>query len=161
MFSNNIIHKSFLVSIFIKGLDGFLELIGGISFLIINPTKWYELVKTVTRVELLEDPNDIVANYLISISSQFNHSFQIYASIFLLSHGLIKLFIIFSLLKKKMWAYPVALIVFSIFAFYQIYLYILNPRFSLMILTIVDALVIIITYMEYKRVKSHISLDVK
>ncbi|WP_347460566.1 DUF2127 domain-containing protein [Clostridium sp. DMHC 10] len=40
------------------------------------------------------------------------------------------------------------------FIIYQIYRYILNPSIGLLILTIFDVIMIILTFIEYRRIKS-------
>ena len=53
---NNIFHKSFKIGILVKGIDGVLEIMGGILLVFLNPSRLNKLVVLLTQHELLEDP---------------------------------------------------------------------------------------------------------
>jgi len=107
-----------------------------------------------TQHELIEDPRDIMANFFINISSQFTISTQYFGAFYLISHGIIKVILAILLFKRKLWAYPLAILVLIIFIIYQIYRYTLNPSALLVILTAFDIAVIVLTYIEYTRIKT-------
>ncbi len=148
-----LIHEFFDVGIVLKGIDGLFELIGGILLIFINPRTLNKIIFWLTQHELSEDPKDFFANHLIHLAQTYSFNMQIFGSIYLLVHGIIKIFLIFSLWKRKLWAYPTAIIFFSIFAIYQIYRYIFNHSIWLIILTVLDVFVIGITYLEYRRLR--------
>src|SRR5881398_1488030 len=58
------LHQIFAVGMWIKGLDGVLEVIGGIMLLLISPAALNRLVIALTQHELVEDPHDRVATTL-------------------------------------------------------------------------------------------------
>ena len=62
------LHIGFELSLFIKGLDGVLEIIGGAVFLFVNPSRMNSLVFFLTSREITEDPHDLIANILINMS---------------------------------------------------------------------------------------------
>ncbi|MFH1523248.1 MAG: DUF2127 domain-containing protein [Patescibacteria group bacterium] len=147
------IRHSFTVTIILKGLNGILEIASGFILFFIHPSQVSGLVFKLTQFELNEDPTDFIANYLVGLANDFSLSVQFFSSIFLLSHGIIKLALLIALWKKKIWAYPTAMIVFSIFIAYQAYRYSLYHSTGLILLSILDALIIILTYLEYQRIK--------
>lgn len=149
----NFIHDAFDIGISMKGIDGVLEIIGGILFIFANPDRVNRIIGILTRHELGQDPNDIVANYLMNFSHGFSSSAQFFGSFFLFTHGIIKVFLVAALWKGKHWAYPLAIGVFGIFTVYQTYRYFLNPSLLLIILSILDIFVIILTWLEYRRIK--------
>jgi uncharacterized membrane protein len=57
--------KTFKVSLVLKGLDGILEVAGGILLLFLTPNAIEHLVRALTAHELSEDPHDLVARYLL------------------------------------------------------------------------------------------------
>lgn len=148
-----LIHDAFDVGISIKGVDGVLEIIGGILFLFASPKRVSNIIDILTRHELSQDPNDIFANFLINTAHGFSTSAQFFGSLFLLSHGIIKVFLVGALWKGKHWAYPLAISIFSLFTVYQMYRYFLKPSPLLIILSILDVFVIILTWLEYKRMR--------
>ncbi len=139
----------FDVSIIIKGIDGLLETMGGTLLLFIKPTQLTAIVKLITQRELIEDPKDIIVNYLLNASHHFSLNVELFVAIYLLIHGAIKIIIVVGLLKNKLWAYPLGILVFSAFVLYQIYQYIQSYSVSLIIFTIFDVFLIFITWYEY------------
>jgi len=151
-----IAHRLFVVSVLLKGLDGVLELIGGLAAFFVSRGTVVKIVEALVRKELLEDPHDVVATWLLQFAHKYAPSFQVFAGIYLISHGLIKIFIIYSLLRKKLWAYPLAITVFTLFILYQVYAYIQRPGIGLVFLTLTDVLVIALTWIEYKTLKGRV-----
>jgi uncharacterized membrane protein len=147
------IKKAFEFGIILKGIDAVIEIIS--SFLILFVTKSYvmHLALLVVNNELLEDPKDFIANYILGAAQHLSVSTQVFAFIYLLSHGVIKLFLIIGLLKNKFWAYKASLIVFTLFILYQIYRYTHTHSVWLVLLTVFDLVVLWLIYREYKYVK--------
>ncbi|ALU35173.1 hypothetical protein CLAU_0744 [Clostridium autoethanogenum DSM 10061] len=152
--NSNIFHKGFEIGILIKFIDGFLEIIGGVLLLFLNPNRLSDLVVLLTQHELSEDPRDVIANFMIKLSSKFTISTQYFGVFYLISHGIVKLILIIFLWKRKSWAYPLTIMSLILFIIYQIYRYILHPSSWLIILTVFDIIMIILTFIEYRRIKS-------
>jgi uncharacterized membrane protein len=151
-----IIHDSFEVSILIKAVDGALQIIGAILVLAINPARIAGWVYNLTTSELSEDPHDFIASHLVNFVSQYTSHAQWFAAIYLASHGLIKIFLVYCLWRRKLWAYPTAIIVFVLFGVYQMYRYSHTHGIGMIILTVLDAIVIVLTYLEYKQIKANL-----
>lgn len=147
-----IIHDSFEVSIFIKGFDGLLQVIGAIVILFINPAKISSWLYSLANRELVFD-SDWFSNQLIQFASHYGHNGQLFGALYLGSHGIIKIFLVICLWQKRLWAYPAAIIVFALFGVYQIYRYQFTHSVGLVILTVLDAIVIALTVLEYRRIK--------
>ena len=146
------IHVSFEVSLILKGINGLLELIGGSLLLFVPPERITQFLQLITYRELLQDPDDKIANYLLNIAHTLSLSSKLFAALFLLSHGIVKLFLIIALLKKKHWAYPITVIIFSIFTLYQVYRFILFGSLAMLFFVIVDLFVITLTWLEYTEI---------
>lgn len=147
-------HKLFRIGIVLKGIDGVLEMIGGVLFVIISPATLNRIIYILTRHELSEDPQDVIANYLIRTAKHLSISGQVFGFVYLFSHGIIKLVLIFSLWKKRLWSYPVAMIFFAMFGIYQMYRYYLSPSLGWILLTVLDIFVVILTLLEYRELKT-------
>jgi uncharacterized membrane protein len=78
-------------------------------------------VLAVLHQELSEDPQDFVATHLIRASQYFAGSGKYFASLYLLSHGAVKLVLVVALLRNKLWAYPLMIVTLAVFVCYQIY----------------------------------------
>jgi len=152
------IHNLFVLSVILKGLNAILELIGGLAAFFVSKATVIKMVGLLARNELAEDPSDIVANYFIRLSYGYSPSFQIFISVYLLIHGVVKLFLVYNLLKKKLAVYPVAIAVFGLFVVYQVYAFFITPSFSLIFLTVLDILIIILTSLEYRNLRKSTAL---
>ena len=153
------IHVAFEIGVILKGLNGLLELIGGILLLVFPPSAIQRFVVGLTHNELSKDPNDFIATHLRAAAEHLSVSDALFAAIFLLSHGVIKVLLVYALLRRKLWAYPVAIAVFAAFGVYQIYRYFVQPTGWLIALTVLDVMVILLTWTEWRRLKSERSLE--
>lgn len=147
------IEKLFHVGLLIKGIYSFLELFAGIILLSISSYKINEFIYNLFRHELLEDPHDLVVNFIINLFWNLSPSLELLIALYLLINGAIKLGLIVALWKEKLIAYPIAMIFFSLFVIYQIYRYVLTPSWILIILTILDLIIIFLSYKEYNHLK--------
>lgn len=152
--TNEIVHVGFEIGLLLKGIHGLVEIIGSVFLLFLTPNRLNLLTRFLTKHELSEDPRDIVANYLLHVSSSFSISIQHFAVFYLMSHGIIKLILILLLWKKKLWAYPLAILVLILFIAYQVYRYTLTQSAFLILLSIFDIIMIALTYLEYKRISN-------
>ena len=148
------VHKGFEIGLLLKFIGGILEVIGAALMLLLTPDRISSFVRLITQHELLEDPKDFIANYLLSFSQSFSVSAQLFGVFYLASHGIIKAALVYLLWRKKPWAYPLAVAVLILFAAYQIYR--MSMKFSLLMLflTVLDIVMIVLTILEYKRVKA-------
>lgn len=156
--SNDVIHKSFKIGMLLKGIDGILEIIGGILLKLFNPAALNKLVVLLTQHELSEDPKDTISNLMINMSANFSISSQNFGVFYLISHGLVKFILIVMLWRKNMWAYPLTIVSLILFIIYQIYRYTIGHSMFLIVLTIFDIIMIFLTYVEYKRMKGEFTV---
>lgn len=84
------LNRIFRVTLYLKGLDGLLELIGGGLLLLVPPNQIGTLVRILTQHELSEDPQDLVANALIIAAHGLTLSASLFGAIYLLLHGFVK-----------------------------------------------------------------------
>ena len=142
--------KTFRVGLVLKGLDGILEVAGGILLLFLSPRAIQHLVRALTAHELSEDPHDLVARYLLHSTSHLSTGITIFGAIYLLSHGIAKVVLVALVLKDKLWAYPWLIVLLLAFIAYQMY-QITAVHFSvgLTALTVFDAALVWLTWREY------------
>jgi uncharacterized membrane protein len=84
------------------------------------------------------------------LAQQFSISTQYFTAFYLFSHGVVKLFLIAGLLRERLWYYPLAMIVFAFFIMYQLYRFSFTHSVWLFVITILDMVVIWLTWREYK-----------
>jgi uncharacterized membrane protein len=61
--------RLFEIGIILKGLNGLVELLGGLLLLFVTPGDIHHFVAVLTQGELSEDPDDVVARYLLHTAS--------------------------------------------------------------------------------------------
>ena len=147
--ANKSVSRLFKYSLFVKAFDGIVEIITGVGLLIIRPQTINAFVSSLARGELIEEPGNKIATYLLT-HGQVSIQGVIFVSVLLLVRGLVKIIVITGLLQRKIWVYPMAIIVFTALTIYQTYVYFLNPSIFLLLLSILDVIVIALTTREYK-----------
>src|SRR6266852_1325858 len=151
LWSGPLLDRSFRVSISLKGLHALLETIGAIALLKIDPQTMNRFVLAVLHQELSEDPQDFVATHLVRASQHFAGSGKYFASLYLLSHGAVKLVLVIALLRNKLWAYPLMIVTLAVFVCYQTYRFALSHSVLMILLTLFDVVVIFLTWLEYRK----------
>lgn len=145
------LYKIFEFGILIKAVYGFFEILGGILLSISGQKIIDNVVILITHQEIIEDPNDLIANYFIGLSNNFSVGTQVFAVFFLILHGAVNILFAVSLLKKRIQDFPVAIFVFCAFIIYQLYRYFHTYSLLLLFLTSVDVLIVIVIWLEYKK----------
>lgn len=145
--SEKTLHVAFEVSLWLKGLFALSEVV---AVYFVSQKFLLGIVLWVTKGEFAEDPHDVVANFLLHSAQNFSVSTQKFAALYLLIHGVIKLWLIVGLLQRRLSYYPAAIIVFTLFIAYQLYRYTLTHSIWLLLITVVDFVVVALTWHEYR-----------
>jgi uncharacterized membrane protein len=74
---------------------------------------------------------------------------------YLISHGVVKTLLVIALWLDKLWAYPLTIVVFSAFMGYQLHRFTRTHSWTLIALTIFDAVIIYLTWKEYQQLQAH------
>ena len=148
-----LLHDSFRVGITLKGIDGVLEAIGGVLlwFKVNSLNAW---LQALCEHELARDKHDIIFRHISDASQKLASGSPMFASLYLLSHGLVKAVLVISLQLDRLWAYPLTMVVFGAFMVYQVYRFTHTHSWALIILTLFDGLLIFLTWKEYQDQKA-------
>jgi uncharacterized membrane protein len=117
----DLLDQTFEVGILLKGLDGLLEVLGGL------------------------------ATHLLRTAHGLTGSAVVFGAVYLLVHGLVKVVLVAALLKNQRWAYPWTIAFLGVFIVDQLYRLGLRPLVGLTALTIFDAVIAWLTYREYRK----------
>lgn len=147
----DLLDRTFEVAIILKGLDGVLEVAGGLILLVVSPATINRVVTTLTQHELSQDPHDFVATHLVNSAHGLTRGSVLFASLYLLSHGAVKIVLVAALLRNRLWAYPWMIAFLVLFIVYQVYRMTLAPSAGLAALTAFDLFVVWLTYREYQK----------
>jgi uncharacterized membrane protein len=148
--SERTLHLTFVVALWAKAALAASEIVGGVAAWLVSKQFLLREVVAVTRGELAEDPHDAVANYLLHSAQHLSVGAKTFAAIYLLAHGVIKLWLVIGLLRERLWYYPIAIAVFVGFIAYQVYRYALHHSALLLVITALDVVVIALTWHEWR-----------
>ncbi|TPK86208.1 DUF2127 domain-containing protein [Mesorhizobium sp. B2-4-13] len=149
------IHQIFEVSVWLKGAHALIECLGGVLLYLVTTDAIASWVNAFTQEELIEDPSDFIAGYLSQMASHFSVASKEFYAFYLLSHGLIKLLLVVGLLRGKLWSYPASLVALGAFMIYQVYRWSYTHSAGLLVLTVFDALVMVLIWHEWAVVQRH------
>lgn len=74
-----------------------------------------------------------------------------FAAVYLLLHGLVKVVLVAALLRNRLWAYPWTIAFLGVFIGYQLYRIALHPTLGLSALTVFDAFIVWLTWREFRK----------
>jgi len=143
------IFKIFEIGLILKGLNAIAEIAGGFFIWFVNKAYIITFVLDFTRPELSDDPKDYLANFIVNSAATFSTSSQSFFAFYLIVHGFIKIFLIVNLFRKRLWAYPVSIFIFTVFIIYQAYEYYLNNSPWILFLIFFDILIVLMTTYEF------------
>ncbi len=155
----NILHDSFEVGILLKGLNGLLETAGGLFLIFLTPARMHRIAQFLIDQGLSEDPHDFIASHILLFLRNFSIHTRNFAVFYLFSHGLVKVFMVYFLWKRKLWAYPFAIIVLLCFIAIQVYMFIYKPSTWVAALTVFDTVLIFLTLHEYNSIKQEFNKE--
>ncbi len=147
--SGDLLDRAFAVGIILKGLDGVLEIVGGVLLLVVSPTTIDQFSRFLTQHELSEDPHDFLATHLLHAAGSLTGSSLQFGAAYLLLHGVVKVALVAALLRDKIWAYPWMIAFLIVFIVYQVYRMTFAFSIGLFGLTIFDLVVVWLTCREY------------
>ncbi len=132
------LREAFDLGVILKGLNGVLETVGGLALLFTSPAHVAVILNFFSGKEF----------FSLAASAQY------FSALYLLTHGIVKIVLVVELLRNRLWAYPAAIAVFALFGLYQLYYLLQVYSFWLLALTVLDAIVIALTWHEWNyRVK--------
>ncbi len=149
----DLLHHMFDIGVWMKGINGTLEVVGGFLVLAVNKSAIVGLILLITQQELIEDPRDVVANWLRQAVYHITPGSQMFGGIYLIAHGATNVFLAIQILRKKLWAYTGAIIFLCLFIVYQIYRITLRHSVLLTMVTCLDAVIVLLIRHEYVSLK--------
>ncbi|MFP3464033.1 DUF2127 domain-containing protein [Leifsonia sp. SIMBA_070] len=151
---HGVLDRTFFISLILKGLDGVLELVFGVALLVVTPEQIAAVVRSLARPELHEDPHDVVANWLVRYADSLDVSTTLFGAVYLLAHGVVKIFLVVAVLRGKLWAYPWLIGFLTLFIGYQGFELVVHFSWGLLLLTAFDIFIVVLTVREY-RLRKH------
>jgi uncharacterized membrane protein len=147
------LHRLFEISILLKGIFASIETLGGVLLFFVSTQSIASAITFFSQYELGEDPNDPFVHFLLHTAHNFSIGGKTFAALYLLSHGIVKLFLVVALFQKRLWAYPASLAVLVLFIIYQLLQFGLTHSIWYAALTLFELIVIALIWNEYRLVR--------
>ena len=144
------LHRFFEITLLLKALFAAGEIVAAIGVYVVPLDTVADFVGVITSAELAKHPHDLVAAHLADWAQNLSVATKHFVAFYLLSHGVVKLWVIIGLMRERLWYYPVALVLFTFFIVYQLHRYTFTHSVSLLLLTVLDLVVIALTWHEYQ-----------
>ncbi len=153
-------HRFFKIAIFMKGLDGVLEVLGSLILLFLGSEAIPSITSFLIRKELTEDPQDFIANYLLDFSKDFLPSTHFFIIIYLLLHGLVKIALVLGLNSQKNRMQKTAEAVLIFLIFYQLYRFSHTHSWVLLGFLSIDIAIVILLNLEHRKFNQNKSSNI-
>ena len=116
------LRNTFRCSIILKGLHALFESVTGTTLFFIPGRLLNRIAFRIARLDFLSrNPHDLIGTHLRHMAISVTGTGRRFAAIYLLSHGLVKLILVIELLRNRLWAYPLMVVMLSVFIGYQSY----------------------------------------
>ena len=146
-----LLDRFYFVAVIVKGIDGLGELIAGLLLWFAPQVVHFALAGVVNEAhERHTAVHAFVADNVARLDAQLAQGGTAFLIAFLIVHGVIKIVLVYCLIKRFHRAYPWALGVLIVFLGYQIYAFITTPTISMAIFTLLDAVIIYLVWREYR-----------
>jgi uncharacterized membrane protein len=150
----DISERLFRVAVTLKGLDGAVQLLGGILLAFIPPSLLAGLAQTVITRDLLGSQEGALARHFELATHDFvAGSTRSFAIFYLILHGVIKLGLVAALLRKIRPAYPIGIVVLAAFVIYELYRATRTHSIALPIFAALDIVIIFFVFREYLQLR--------
>jgi uncharacterized membrane protein len=146
-------HRLFEIGIWIKGIDGLVEMAGGILLLTVSLQALNGFLIGLAQKEIERDSGELISNALQHAAEHLTRSSKLTAGAYLLGNGVIKVFLATFILRGKLWCYPVAIVVMTIFILLQCGRLGFHFSLSMLCATIIDIAIVLLIWREYRHIK--------
>lgn len=140
----------FRFSLLIKAALASVEVAAGVAAYFVSYKALFHLVVYLTQGELAEDPRDFIANTLLREAHTLSLASHYFIATYLLIHGVIKIWLVIGLLQRRLRYYPVALVIFGLFAAYELYLFSASGSWWVFALAVLDLVIILLAWHEWR-----------
>jgi len=145
--------RAFELTLLFKAVHGLIEIVSGILFLFVKP----HFILSMAHGLVGYRPDSFIGKHVLASAEHFGKGAALFAALYLLSHGVIKLVLVIEIIREHLWAYIGLIVVTGVFIVYQLYhIFFVHVSFSFILLTLVDVLVVYLTVREYGHQKNRL-----
>lgn len=147
------LHWLFESTLLVKSVFALAEIAAGLGLWLMPHQRIADVAGWLAHNQLIEGRHGPIFTRLLAGLDGFSSASQHFYALYLLGHGIIKLVIIVMLMRKLAFAYPLGMAVFSGFVVLQMNRWTHTHAPALLALSLLDALVIWLTWREWHGVR--------
>jgi uncharacterized membrane protein len=145
------IDRLFRVALWLKGLDGLLEIAAGIAIMFVPISRIEGSLREIALRELGEGEHAFIAHTILRLDRVIDPHMQLFAVIYLIGHGAVKVLLSIAVLRRYYALYPAAIGFLLLFIGYQTYRVGFNHSPVLAALTVFDVVVVYLIWVEWHK----------
>jgi uncharacterized membrane protein len=144
----------FSLSMILKGIDGIIELLGGIAFAAVNKEKMLQwFYDFLMNEKAFQISNETILKWVTAFSDALQTNVRVFITIILIGNGIIKIVMAIALLMRKYAAFPWSLFFLVLLFVYQIVQTIQSPSWFLYFFDAFDFAIILVIWKQYLLLK--------
>lgn len=149
VFPQKAIHNIFKTITILKGIHALIEILLGVILLILSKEFISNVIVAFVEGRFVGNPSSFIAHHISQFGMGLSLGIKLFLAIYLISHGIVNMSLVYGIIKKPFWAYPISIVLFIGFVIYQTYSYFILPSAWLLLLTFFDILFIGLVLYEY------------
>lgn len=146
----NTLRNAYRVGIAVKGFDGVVELLAGLALWIFPSALTAALAPLLPKVAGDHPIRNFVAYWAGRMDQELSAGSHTFVVLFLLAHGVVKVVLVYCLMKEYHWVYPYGIAVLALFTIYQAYVLVTTPSWGVAAFTVLDVVIIYLVWREWR-----------
>lgn len=136
-----------------KSIFAFVEFLSGLLLICIP----LDLIKSTIQQLAVSITFAPLSSMITHAGEKLTNDATLFAIVYLLLHGALKLVTLALLWRKILWSYPLSILLLVGFIIYQIFEFFNHGSISMLVLCVVDLVMIVLTLLEYRKLKAQFS----
>lgn len=136
-----------------KSIFAFVEFLSGLLLIFIP----LDLIKSTIQHLAASIAFAPLSSMITNAGERVTSDATLFAVIYLLLHGALKLVTLALLWRKILWSYPLSIVLLLGFITYQMFEFFNHGAISMLVLCVVDLVMIALTLLEYRKLKAQLS----
>ena len=144
----------FTLSMIIKGIDGIVELVGGVAFAYLEKSKILNIfIAILEKEQVFQFSDDKILEWPTRLSDTLSADLHVVIAASLIGNVALKIVLCIGVLMEKFIIYPFALVFLFGLLVYQIIQTIQNPSYFLYVLDLLDIIALLLVAREFVRLR--------
>ena len=132
---------------------GFFRILFGLALLKVVGIHPIEVLSTLMKHELVEDPSDILYSFISNILINQPIYITYFLALYFIFWGVLDVLLSYSLLKHRLWAFPASFLLISLFVIYEGVRFAYTHSFILLGVILLDTFILWLIWRESKKQK--------